>query len=172
MKKAFAILILSIISVYIGIVTYPTPRFSYETCFTPPERCGDLIVSYINNAKRSIFVQAYGFTSKKIIDALVQAKNRGLQVEIILDRSNFHKNKHAVLDLLKSNQIEVHQDKVAGIAHNKVMILDDNTVITGSFNFTENADKHNAENVLFINNKDIAKNYYKNWLFRKSKIIE
>ena len=95
-----------------------------------------------------------------------------MQVEIILDRSNFHKNKHAVLDFLQNNQIQIYQDIITGIAHNKVIIIDENTVITGSFNFTENADKHNAENVLFINNKDIAKNYYKNWLFRKSKIIE
>jgi phospholipase D len=165
MKKSFVILVLSII--YISIVTYPTSRLSYETCFTPPQRCGDLIVSNINKASHSIFVQAYGFTSKKIIDALLQAKNRGLDVEIILDHSNFHKNKQSILDLLKKNQIRVYQDKVSGIAHNKVMIIDSNKVITGSFNFTENADKRNAENVIVLTNDDIAKEYYQNWKNRK-----
>jgi len=167
MKKALLILVLSIISVYIGIVSYP-PRFSYETCFTPPQLCGDLIVSHINKAKHSIFVQAYGFTSKKIIDALARAKNRGLQVEIILDRSNFREKKYDLLKSLQNNQIQIYQDKVAGIAHNKVIIIDENTVITGSFNFTENADKRNAENVIILDSRDIAKNYYQNWLFRKS----
>ena len=139
---------------------------SYATCFTPSQQCGDVIVSQINKAERSIFVQAYGFTSKKIIDALVQAKNRGLQVEIILDRSNFHEKKNDVLKLLQNNQIQIYQDKVAGIAHNKVMIIDDNIVITGSFNFTENADKRNAENIIVMTNNDIAKAYYQNWLLR------
>ena len=168
MKRSLTILILSIILVYIGITFYHSRSLSYETCFTPPDHCGDLIVSHINKAKRSVFVQAYGFTSKKIIDAFVQAKNRGLQVEIILDRSNFHKNKHVVLDLLKSNQIQIYQDRISSIAHNKVMIIDSNTILTGSFNFTENADKRNAENVLLIANTDLAKTYYKNWLLRKS----
>jgi len=166
MKKSLAILVLAIVSVYIGITSYPT-RLSYETCFTPPQQCGDLIVSHINKANHSVFVQAYGFTSKKIIDALAQAKNRGLQVEIILDRSNFREKKYDLLKSLQNNQIQIYQDKVAGIAHNKVIIIDENTVITGSFNFTENADKRNAENVLLITNKDVVKAYYQNWLFRK-----
>lgn len=167
--KKFLIIALSIVAVvYSSNAANPsTPVLSYEICFTPPGHCGDLIVSNINNAKHSVFVQAYGFTSKKIINALVQAKNRGIQVEIILDRSNFHKKEYNILKLLQDNQIQVYQDKVAGISHNKVMIIDNHTVITGSFNFTENADKRNAENVVVITNDDIANSYYKNWLLRR-----
>jgi|JI10StandDraft_1071094.scaffolds.fasta_scaffold497788_2 phospholipase D len=139
-----------------------------SVCFTPPNKCGDFIVEKIKQAKQSIYIQAYGFTSKKIIDALIEAKNRGVEIEIILDRSNFHNKKQSVIKLLESNQIKIYQDKVAGIAHNKVMIIDNITVITGSFNFTDNADKRNAENVIVLHDSNIAKQYYDNW---KNRII-
>lgn len=137
-------------------------------CFTPPSKCGNFIIEQIKEAKQSIYIQAYGFTSKKIIDALIEAKNKGIEIEIILDRSNFHKKKQNVIKLLESNQIKIHQDKVAGIAHNKVMIIDNTTVITGSFNFTDNADKRNAENVIVLHDSSVAKQYYDNW---KNRII-
>lgn len=140
-----------------------------SVCFTPPSKCGDFIVDQIKQAKQSIYIQAYGFTSKKIIDALIEAKNRGVEIEIILDRSNFHKKKKNVIKLLESNQIKIYQDKVAGIAHNKVMIIDNIIVITGSFNFTDNADKRNAENVIVLHDSSIAKQYYENWKNRNNK---
>lgn len=136
-------------------------------CFTPPSQCGNFIAEQIKEAKQSIYIQAYGFTSKKIIDALIEAKKKGVEIEIILDRSNFHKKKQNVIKLLESNQIKIYQDKVAGIAHNKVMIIDNTIVITGSFNFTENADKRNAENVIVLHDSNIAKQYYDNWKRRK-----
>lgn len=139
-----------------------------SVCFTPPSKCGNFIVEQIKEAKQSIYIQAYGFTSKKIIDALIEAKNRGVEIEIILDRSNFHKKKQNVIKFLESNQIKIYQDKVAGIAHNKVMIIDNTTVITGSFNFTDNADKRNAENVIVLHDSSVAKQYYDNWKKRNN----
>lgn len=147
---------------------FPYSFANVSVCFTPPSKCGNFIVEQIKEAKQSIYIQAYGFTSKKIIDALIEAKNRGVEIEIILDRSNFHKKKQNVIKLLESNQIKIHQDKVAGIAHNKVMIIDNTTVITGSFNFTENADKRNAENVIVLHDSNVAQQYYDNWKKRNN----
>ena len=138
-----------------------------SVCFTPPSRCGNFIVEQIKEAKQSIYIQAYCFTSKKIIEALIEAKNRGVEIEIILDRSNFHKKKQNIIRLLESNQIRIYQDKVAGIAHNKIMIIDSKKVITGSFNFTENAEKNNAENVIILDDINVANKYYQNWKTRK-----
>ena len=73
------------------------------------------------------------------------------------------------LNVIESNQIKIYQDKVAGIAHNKVMIIDNTTVITGSFNFTDNADKRNAENVILLHDSNVAKQYYDNWRKRNNK---
>ena len=139
-----------------------------NVCFTPPSGCGSLIAQEISKAKKTIFVQAYGFTSKPIIYQLKEAKNRGVKVSIILDGGHLSKNK-PIYQELKDAGIEVSSDKMSGIAHNKVMIIDKHKVITGSFNFTKSADTRNAENVVLIDDANIAKQYLVNWKSRKLK---
>jgi len=139
-----------------------------ELCFTPPSGCGTLIAQEIARAKDSIYVQAYGLTSGIIVNQLIQAKNRGVKVQVLLDKSNVSDKWSKMMDLVNAN-VSVRIDKVAGIAHNKVIIIDEQKVITGSFNFTNAADKRNAENVIIINNKSVAKEYLNNWQNRYNK---
>jgi phospholipase D len=68
---------------------------------------------------------------------------------------------------LREASIEVDIDSVLGIAHNKIIIIDQQKVITGSFNFTTSADIRNTENVIIVNNSEIAKKYIQNWFSRK-----
>ena len=138
-----------------------------ELCFTPPSGCSAVIEKQISQALSSIYVQAYGMTSPTIVDALIKAHERGVKVRILLDKSNL-KDKWSKRSLLVDAGVDVGIDKVSGIAHNKVMIID-YQYNTGSFNFTRAADKHNAENVIIINDKSIANEYLQNWLNRKSK---
>ncbi len=137
-------------------------------CFTPTAKCGQLIVDEINEAKSAIYMQAYGLTHPQIVDALIKAKQRKIEVRILLDRSNLTQKYSKIKELVESG-IEVRIDNVSGIAHNKVIILDNLTVITGSFNFTVAADTRNAENVLIIDNSNIAQSYLQNWLYRSNK---
>lgn len=138
-----------------------------KLCFTPPSNCAHLIKKVIDQAQNSIYMQAYGLTHRDIIDALIWAKQRGVEVNILLDRSNLTQ-KHSKIEELERAGINVSIDKVAGIAHNKVVIVDNQITITGSFNFTASAAKRNAENVVIIRNADIAHRYLQNWLARKA----
>ena len=139
-----------------------------RVCFTPPTNiCGNQIVDEINSAKKSIYVQAYGLTHQDIINALVTAQARGVDVRLITDKSNIKQHNHKI-NMLAKLGIEVVIDRISGIAHNKVMIIDNQTVITGSFNFTKAADTRNAENVVFICNNGIANQYLNNWRMRHS----
>lgn len=139
-----------------------------ELCFTPPKAiCAHLIAELIDKAQSSIYMQAYGLTHPEIIRSLIQAKQRGLEVKVLLDRSNL-KQKYSRFKELQQAGIEVSIDVVPGIAHNKVIIIDELKTITGSFNFTVAADTKNAENVIVIEDKEIAKNYLLNWFERKS----
>jgi phosphatidylserine/phosphatidylglycerophosphate/cardiolipin synthase-like enzyme len=52
---------------------------------------------------------------------------------------------------------------IQAIAHNKIIIVDEKIVLTGSFNFSKAAEERNAENLLIINNPEIAKLYIENW---------
>ena len=139
-----------------------------ELCFTPPSGCAAVIEKQISQALSSIYVQAYGMTSPTIVDALIKAHERGVKVRILLDKSNL-KDKWSKRSLLVDAGVDVGIDKVSGIAHNKVMIVDEQKVITGSFNITRAADSRNAENVIIINDQSVANEYLQNWLKRKSK---
>lgn len=156
----------------VGIGTwhsYHPPTDVFNVCFTPPSGCGGLIAQEISKAKSSIYVQAYGLTSKPIIYQLKAAKRRGVRVKILVDGGYLSNNK-PVLEEFKNAGIEILADKMSGIAHNKVMIIDKRKVITGSFNFTKSADTRNAENVVLIKDKKIAIKYLQNWLNRKNVI--
>ena len=134
------------------------------TCFTPGEKCTDLIVKQIDEAKKSIYVQAYGLTSQPIIEAVGNAKVRGLEVKVILDKVNETEKQGNGAKYLRSKNIEVLIDNKVAIAHNKVMVIDDKNIITGSFNFTKSAQDRNAENVLIIlDDQTVAKKYIDNW---------
>ena len=134
-----------------------------RACFTPAENCMDLIVAAIDNAKSEILVQAYSFQAKPLVKALGRAHTRGVKVRVILDRGDERQSDRAGSRLI-AERILPQVDTGVASAHNKVMIIDGDNVITGSFNFTEAAQKKNAENVLLIKgHPDVAAAYRKNW---------
>lgn len=107
-------------------------------------------------------VQAYSFTSTPIAKALLDAHKRGVQVKVILDKSQ-RSQKYSSADFLGNNGIPTWIDADHAIAHNKVMVIDGETIITGSFNFTKAAEEKNAENLLVLKSKELAFEYIKNW---------
>jgi phosphatidylserine/phosphatidylglycerophosphate/cardiolipin synthase-like enzyme len=132
-------------------------------CFTPGEDCVAFIVGNIEAGKSELLVQAYGFTSTPIIQAIANAKQRGVTVKVILDKSN-ERGQYTGATYLKNHNIDVLIDDKVAIAHNKVMVIDGAKVITGSFNFTQAAQQKNADNVLLItDDEDIADAYAVNW---------
>jgi phosphatidylserine/phosphatidylglycerophosphate/cardiolipin synthase-like enzyme len=135
---------------------------SIEVYFSPRGGCIAAIVKHCLDAKTSIKVQAYGFSSPVIADALINAKKRGVAVSLILDRSN-NTSKYSQAKHVSQSDIAVWIDSKHSIAHNKVMIIDDDQVITGSFNFSDNAENSNAENLVIICDKPTAKKYTDNW---------
>ena len=138
-----------------------------QISFSPHGGCTDAIVKEISKAKSEILVQAYSFTSKEIAKALVDAHKRGVHVETILDKSN-KSQKYSAADFTHNMGISTFIDAEHAIAHNKIMIIDKETVITGSFNFTKAAEERNAENLLILKNKELARIYIDNWKKHKS----
>jgi len=137
----------------------PQPQLS--VCFSPNGGCTEAIIQELNQARNSVLVQAYSFTSAPIAEALLDAHKRA-KVEIILDKSQ-RTEKYSSADFLVNSGIPVMIDSAHAIAHNKVIIIDEETVITGSFNFTKAAEEKNAENLLIIKDKRLAQKYFSNW---------
>ncbi len=107
-------------------------------------------------------MQAYSFTSREIAAALDNAKARGVVVHVILDKSNIKESTNADANIA-GHGISILVDSKHSIAHNKVIVIDGQVVITGSFNFTEQAEHSNAENLLVIHDRAIAERYLANW---------
>jgi phosphatidylserine/phosphatidylglycerophosphate/cardiolipin synthase-like enzyme len=130
--------------------------------FSPKGGCTKAITDALGQAKRSILVQAYSFTAYPIAEALIDAQKRGVKVEAILDKGQLHETK-TKLGLIAKGGVITYLDGAHAIAHNKVMIIDGKTVITGSFNFTNAAEEHNAENLLILDDAVLAAEYTSNW---------
>jgi phosphatidylserine/phosphatidylglycerophosphate/cardiolipin synthase-like enzyme len=133
-----------------------------EAYFSPRGGCTQAVVGNLDQAKKYVLVQAYSFTSEPIAEALVNAHKRGVKVKVLLDKSQ-RRGKGSKLGLLVDAGISVSIDAKHSIAHNKVMIIDGVTVLTGSFNFTSAAENKNAENLLVLHDKAVAKEYRDNW---------
>jgi phosphatidylserine/phosphatidylglycerophosphate/cardiolipin synthase-like enzyme len=135
-------------------------------CFTPEygriPSCTREVVDALTGAQKSVLVQAYAFTSAPIAKSLVDAHRRGVEVKVILDRSNRTAHYSAATFLTHAG-IPVWIDAQHAIAHNKIMIIDGNTVLTGSFNFTKAAEHQNAENLVTIRDSELAEQYTANW---------
>jgi phosphatidylserine/phosphatidylglycerophosphate/cardiolipin synthase-like enzyme len=140
---------------------YFEPNATYQVYFTPTHRCTQEIVRAIQGAQHSLYVQAYFLTSEPIQTALLDAKGRQVDVKVILDK-NHPEHSAGIKRMLQSN-IPIWVDKRSGIAHNKIIIIDEKQVITGSFNFTYSAEHKNRENVLWIRDKNLARQYLDNW---------
>ena len=83
-------------------------------------------------------------------------------MRVILDKSNEHEG-YSASKFLQHEGVPVMIDSAHNIAHNKVMIVDGETVITGSFNFTKSGEDQNAENLVVIRDASIATTYMRNW---------
>jgi len=135
---------------------------SIQIHFSPDGSPTAAVVRTLDSAAKSVLVQAYSFTSTPIASALKRAHDRGVVVNVILDSGQLSE-RYTSATFLQRAGIPVWIDSLHAIAHNKVMIIDDSIVITGSFNFTKSAEERNAENLLIINSKQVAGEYAVNW---------
>ncbi len=137
---------------------------SWAVYFSPKGGATDAILEAIRGVQRCILMQAYLLYSTRLAGALVRAHQRGVQVHVLLDA---HAQPHyppvpAVARLVAAG-IAVSLDARHAWAHDKVMILDGEVVITGSSNWTVAADTQNSENLLVIRDPRLASVYTENW---------
>jgi phosphatidylserine/phosphatidylglycerophosphate/cardiolipin synthase-like enzyme len=140
----------------------PVKDATMQVFFSPNGGAQEAIVAAIANAKTSVLVQAYSFSALPIAQALIDAHKRGVRVEILLDPTHAEEKK-SLDSLVVRAGIPTKVDPEHAKAHNKLMIIDEEIVITGSYNFIPSAEAHNAENLLVITSKELAAAYLRNW---------
>jgi phosphatidylserine/phosphatidylglycerophosphate/cardiolipin synthase-like enzyme len=139
------------------------PDGGIDVYFSPKGGCTEAIIQQIDRAQSNIDLQAYSFTSEPIAKALLSAHKRGVKIRVILD-SDQRTDKYSEADFLQHGGISTWFDAKHAIAHNKIIIIDNATLITGSFNFTKQAEQANAENVLIIQSRpQLLEKYMRNF---------
>ena len=130
-----------------------------QACFSPAGKCSSLIIREIQQAKKELLVAVYAFTSDELAAAVVQAKKRGLAVQVVIDRDFDAGNERSKGKFLEAQKVPVRRiaaikstpvEKEAGLMHQKFAVLDRNAIFTGSYNWTHAAERFNDENLLFF----------------------
>lgn len=139
-----------------------------QIMFTPEDDASGQIVRVIEQSQKQVLVQTFSFTSKEIAQALIKAKQRGIDVQVITDAAQILRMERSKVPMVAEGGVPVFVDSLHDSAHNKVMVVDAGTaaqiVITGSFNFTRAAQSKNAENLLiFRSNPELTAAYLANW---------
>ena len=136
-----------------------------EVAFSPDEGSEHLVLKVISSAQRDIRMLSYSFTSAPVARALLEAKKRGVDIKVVADqRNNTSEDRsgkaRAALSLLTEAGADVRLINVYPIHHDKVLVVDGETVELGSFNYSDAAAHRNSENVL-VNwrNPQLAKVY-------------
>nr|WP_028603696.1 phospholipase D family protein [Ottowia thiooxydans] len=149
------------------------PAFSYsqphvQVGFSPEGSARQLVLETIQSAHQSIHMLAYAFQAPDITQALVDAKNRGVDVRIVIDRKrNLNKASKAAMDLVTRNSIELRTNDHFHLHHDKTIIVDSNAVQTGSFNYAPSAETLNSENVVVIRDMpEVSRQYLAHWQSR------
>lgn len=150
---------LIIISLWILSAAPVAAEMVVQACFSPAGKCSSLIIREIQQAKKELLVAVYAFTSDELAAALVQAKKRGLSVQVVIDRDFDAGNGRSKGKFLEAQKISLRRiaaikstaaDREAGLMHQKFAVLDRSAILTGSYNWTHSADRLNDENLLFF----------------------
>jgi phosphatidylserine/phosphatidylglycerophosphate/cardiolipin synthase-like enzyme len=98
----------------------------------------------------------------ELASALIQAARRGVDVRVVVDKSNATA-RYTVATYLANQGISVRVDYRYAIMHDKFIVVDGDTVEEGSFNYTAAAESRNAENVLVLRDGNTAAQYAREW---------
>lgn len=143
------------------------PGATFEVGFSPKRNALEVVMSFILSAEKELFVAAYSFTSKEIAFALVEAKQRGVDVRCVVDneQNSDEQGGYKAVDYLSSQGIPVFRCENYACMHHKFMVADGQHVQLGSFNYTSSANVRNAETAIaFRHAPDLATVYRTEWL--------
>lgn len=145
-----------------AVVVYPKVKLSdgteIWTYFSPKSDTISPLLKEIQSAKNAIHFMAFSFTHDVIGDAMRDRFKSGIDVRGVFEKR--HIDEHAEFESMKAAGLPVVEDRNSGMMHHKVIVIDEDTVITGSYNFSKRAEKQNSENLLIIKgNREIAEAY-------------
>jgi phosphatidylserine/phosphatidylglycerophosphate/cardiolipin synthase-like enzyme len=130
-----------------------------EIYFSPDDNVMQKILNIVNNAGERIDFLAYSFTYDTLAEAMIQNAKQGVRVSGVFDSDMVASNTGTDYEWLVSAGLPVCMDGEAGLMHDKVIVVDEEVVITGSYNYTNSAEKYNDENIVILHDPTLANLY-------------
>jgi phosphatidylserine/phosphatidylglycerophosphate/cardiolipin synthase-like enzyme len=127
-------------------------------CFSRVDDCSSIIIKIIDSAEKYVHVAIYSFTLDSLGDALIRARDRGVEVKVVIEREQAYVKGSEYERLLKAG-INVRLDGNKYLMHHKFMVVDGRIVVTGSYNWSYGAEENNDENMIVVSNPDVARLY-------------
>lgn len=155
MRRLFALLLISVSLVS----SLCLADMVVQACFSPQGKCSSHIRREIDQAKKELLVAVYAFTNDELAGALVAAKKRGVNVQVVIDRDFDGRTESSKGKYFEANKIPLrrlsgtkskNQERDSGLMHQKFAVIDRKTVFTGSYNWTHSAENANDENLLLF----------------------
>jgi phosphatidylserine/phosphatidylglycerophosphate/cardiolipin synthase-like enzyme len=139
----------------------PNPRVTIDgtpvdTYFSPDDGVQAILYDILNEAQESIYFMAFSFTADPLGDAIRARAKEGVTVAGVMDDEQVKSNQGTEFDPFRQAGLDVYMDSNAGQMHHKIIVVDENIVIVGSYNFTNSAETRNDENLMVIYNDAIA----------------
>ena len=128
-----------------------------ETYFCPEDACAEKVRAELQKAENSIHFMTFSFTHEGIANILLLKNLDGLDVQGIMEVRQI--SEHSQFNRLLQNGVDVRKDGNKNNLHHKVFIIDEKIVVTGSFNPSANGDQRNDENIIIIENEEIARKF-------------
>ncbi|MHC0506417.1 phospholipase D family nuclease [Achromobacter aegrifaciens] len=158
----------TLLAALLGLSSMSVAEPNVQVGFSPEGSARALVLETIGGAKRSIQILAYAFQAPDIMQALVDAERRGVEVRVVVDKKrNQNKASMTAMDFVTANGVELRTNDHFRLHHDKTIIVDGSTVETGSFNFAPSAETANSENVVVIRGMpEVARQYLAHWQAR------
>lgn len=137
-----------------------TPQEKSDAYFSPGDECRDIIINQINSALTRIKICVFTISDDRISNAILTSYKRGLDIRVISDND---KSLDVGSDISRLAQagIAVKMDSTPNHMHHKFMVVDDRSLITGSYNWTQSAARFNHENILLTSEGGVVKSFLK-----------
>jgi len=127
-----------------------------EVFFSPEDGIGERLIELVNSAQESIFFLAYSFTNDSLGAAMLERAGAGLTVSGVFETSQADASQGSEFERMIAEGLQVYLDGNPDRMHHKVIVIDRQVVVIGSYNFTDNAEEVNDENILVLHSPQIA----------------
>jgi len=153
-RKLFTIVVLAVLAVQSVQAAVPAQA---QVFFSPNGGCRDAVLRQIRAARKSVDIAIYSFTAGQIAAALDSAVDRGVQVRLVADKTQSAGTNSVIHSLVQALPVRIGAG--SGIMHNKFAVIDDSVTVTGSYNWSDNAELRNDENLLVLSSPALADLY-------------